>query len=295
MTRAASERWLRRGVNVLNGFVGDHLHARQNSLAIEMAFQVQGRPLRLDPADLRAAFPRATPRLCVLVHGLACDETVWQFKGGVPDVSYGSLLEDELGYTPLFLRYNTGLAIERNGASLARVMEELLAGYPGTVDEIVLIGHSMGGLVMRSACQTAAGAGQKWLDRVRRTITLGAPLDGADLARFAHVSSALLRVPAHPVTGLLGDVIDVRSRGIKDLQLGWRDPSLPAEARHYEIFGALNRSRSHLATRLFGDGLVRGPRGSSGSENVRHFPGVGHLELASSRDVYRQILEWCRP
>ena len=307
VTRTASERWLRRGLSILNGFVGDHLDARRNSLAIEMAFWAGGRPLNLDPEALRAAFPEATPRLCVLVHGLGCDEAVWQFEQGAPDagevsnvspVSYGSLLAVELGYTPLFLRYNTGLAMEANGASLARILEELLAGYPGSVDEIVLIGHSMGGVVIRIACQAAVNAGSKWPAKVRRTITLGAPLDGADLARFAHLSTTLLRVPSHPVTHLLGDAIDVRSRGVKDLRLGWRDLSLPRGARHYEIYGALNRSRTHLATLLFGDGLVRAPRVRSGTERdskVKHFPGVGHLELASNKDVYRQIREWCRP
>ncbi|MEO6327229.1 MAG: alpha/beta fold hydrolase, partial [Thermoanaerobaculia bacterium] len=279
--RAPSERWLRRGLSALNGFVGDHLHARGNALAIEMAFQHRGRTLPLSPEALREAFPQATPRLCVLVHGLGCDEAVWHFPPGVEggvDTTYASLLAAELGYTPFLLRYNTGLPIDVNGTGLARLLEALVAAYPTRVDELVLIGHSMGGVVVRYACHAAAAeGGSRWLPAVTRTIALGAPLDGADLARFAHLSSTLLRAPAHPVTGLIGDLIDVRSRGIKDLRLRWRDLTLPPRARHHEIFGALTRSRAHLATRLFGDGLVHGPGSgddSGSGDTVKHFAGV---------------------
>ena len=301
-TSPASDRWLRLGVNILNGFVGDHLQARRNSLAIEMGFRIEGRPVRLEASAIRASLPAATSRLCILVHGLGCDEHVWQFAADGTDetngvrhrqASYGSLLAEDQGYTSLFVRYNTGLSIEENGTKLARLLGELLVSYPSDVDEIVLLGHSMGGVVIRSACRAAEGTDEAWLAKLRHTIMLGAPLDGADLARFARLSSALLRVPSHPVTSLIGDVVDVRSRGIKDLSLGWRDVPLPAGARHHEIFGALNRSRSHLATRLFGDGLVRSRAGNA-PENVRHFPGVGHLELAANQEVYRQIREWCR-
>ena len=60
--------------------------------------------------------------------------------------------------------------------------------------EIALIGHSMGGLVARSACHYApAGA---WRERVRHVFMLGAPHKGAPLELAANAAChALSRLP----------------------------------------------------------------------------------------------------
>ena len=76
-----------------------------------------------------------------------CTEDAWTFPDGS---DYGSLLARDLGYTPISLRYNTGRAIPDNGADLARLLGQLVAEYPVPIAEILPLGFSMGGQVIRS-------------------------------------------------------------------------------------------------------------------------------------------------
>ena len=143
--------WGDTAASFLNGCFGDYLSDRDNGLAIDMAFYRNNLPLKLSPEALNAACPSPTGKLCVLVHGLCCHEGAWGFPGDHAR-SYGSALQHDLGYTPFSLRYNTGLPIAYNGQTLDTLLERLLAAYPVPVDDLVLIGHSMGGLVLRAAC-----------------------------------------------------------------------------------------------------------------------------------------------
>ncbi|HET6984488.1 MAG TPA: alpha/beta hydrolase, partial [Myxococcaceae bacterium] len=99
---------------VLQASIGDRLHAA--GLAAEVRIVRGGRPIPISPASLREAFPRARRRLAVWVHGLGVTETVWSFPGR-SRTSYGSLLERDAGFTPVFLRYNTGRSIADSGAA----------------------------------------------------------------------------------------------------------------------------------------------------------------------------------
>jgi hypothetical protein len=157
--------------SALNAAVGDHLAASANPLAIAMGFRAAGQPVPLTTDGLRAHLPDPTDRLCLFIHGLGCDEHCWQLYSETawdpPGQHYGPLLRAELGYTPLYLRYNTGLPIADNGNELARQIQLLLAAYPQPVRELVLIGHSMGGLVARGACQHAAAEALPWLKLTR--------------------------------------------------------------------------------------------------------------------------------
>jgi len=71
-------------------------------------------------------------------------------------------LRDDLGYSPVFLRYNTGLHVSVNGRTLAEILELLQDQWPVPITELVLIGHSMGGLVARSACHYGAELQHGW-------------------------------------------------------------------------------------------------------------------------------------
>ena len=81
------------------------------------------------------------------------------------------------------VRYNTGLHVSENGRGLARLLDEMVEEWPCQLEELVLIGHSMGGLVARSACHYGAS----WTDRVRHVFCLGSPHLGADLEKGANV------------------------------------------------------------------------------------------------------------
>ena len=149
----------------LNGLLGDKL---DEPLAIPMAVRRVGEP--------------ATPRLAVFLHGLGETEYAW----GSP--SYGERLHEDLGITPVFIRFNTGRHISENGASLAALLDEVVASWPVEVEQIALIGHSMGGLVARSACHH----GGDWTALVRHTVSLGTPHSGAPLEQAVHAMSAAL-------------------------------------------------------------------------------------------------------
>src|SRR5437870_1116269 len=115
--------WVSQGVSILNGMFGDYLHHRGNGLAIRMDCYHRDQPLALDRESLKAAYPEATRKLCVLIHGLGCNEGIWTFADDAAQhdagTSYGTLLQRDAGYTPLFVRYNSGLPIADNARDLA--------------------------------------------------------------------------------------------------------------------------------------------------------------------------------
>jgi pimeloyl-ACP methyl ester carboxylesterase len=75
------------------------------------------------------------------------------------------------GYTVRFFDYDWRRDLQELGTQLATRIDAQLAAQPDTA--VSLVGHSMGGLVGRTALLTAAGA------RVQRLVTLGAPHDGS--------------------------------------------------------------------------------------------------------------------
>ena len=293
------------GLAVLNGFYGDRLTAARSELAIDMAIR--------DPSAAET-----TPRLAVFVHGLCETDEAWL---GFPPVrsraTYGERLQRDLGLTPLHVRYNTGLHVSENGAQLARSLEELVAGWPLEVQDLVLVGHSMGGLVARSACHYGEAEQHRWTDVVRHVFCLGTPHLGADLEKGANALAwALGRLPE---TRALSKLINARSTGIKDLRFGscveedWCDcdvdefmrdrcnevPFLP-DANYYFIGSTLT---PEPVGRLLGDLLVRMPSASGrGNGRGRRIPfevdkgyelsGLTHFDLLNHDAVYEQIKKW---
>jgi len=96
---------------------------------------------------------------------------------------HGAALARDLGYTPLYLHYNTGLHISTNGRAFADLLQMLVAEWPAPLEELVIIGHSMGGLVSRSACYYGAFNGHDWLRHLRKLIFLGTPHHGTPMER----------------------------------------------------------------------------------------------------------------
>ena len=74
---------------------------------------------------------------------------------GQPARAGGERLVDDLGCTSVFVRYNTGRHISVNGRELSELLDALVRAWPREVEQIALVGHSMGGLVARSACFSA--------------------------------------------------------------------------------------------------------------------------------------------
>lgn len=305
---------------VLNGLVGDYLVKRDNTLATRMAFHDDtGAALTLDADNLRRCHPQASPRVVVLVHGLMCTETIWKSPDGS---DYGSSLQRDLGFTPIYLRYNSGLPIPDNGAKLDQLLRELLAAYPVPITELLLLGYSMGGLIVRSACHFAAQTPDQpspWLPLVKRAIYVGTPHLGAPAERAGRIVARILNAIDDPYTRLIADISNLRSAGVKGLgdahvhdpyatppsTTSLRDeqhpvPLLPG-IRHHLIAGSLRMDP--ITARLFGDSLVPvhsatygryDPRRSTESpERIAVVHGTDHITLAHSESVYAYIKTWC--
>ncbi|RKG69806.1 alpha/beta hydrolase, partial [Corallococcus exercitus] len=201
-------------VSALNGVLGDVLEEEGNPLAIPMAFRVQGQPLRLDPGALREALPRAGSRLLVLVHGSSMNDLQWSRRGH----DHGAALARDLGYTPVYLHYNSGLHISRNGRAFSELLEQLVACWPVPLESVTLLGHSMGGLVARSACLTAETEGHGWRPLLRGLVCLGSPHHGSPLERGGSWVDVLLEVS--PYSAPFARLGRIRSAGVTDLRFG---------------------------------------------------------------------------
>jgi len=308
-------------VGALNGLYGNHLLARGNELALGMEVRRDASEVELTPGGLADAFPDATSRVAVFVHGLCETEDAWRLLPLRGDRAgrrtYGERLQDELSFTPVHLRYNTGLRISDNGRALAALLDELATGWPAGVEELVMVGHSMGGLVARSACHYGEEDGRSWTDGVRHVFCLGTPHLGADLEKGVNALAwALGRLPE---SRALANLLNARSVGIKDLRFGscveddWRDadpdeflrdrcqevPFLPDA--HYYFIGA-TLSNGPLGA-LIGDLFVRLPSASGrGNGRGRSIPfevdnghelaGLTHFDLLNHPAVYEQMRTW---
>jgi triacylglycerol lipase len=285
-------------LGVLNGLVGDYLARTGNGLATEMQLVQDGRAVPLDRTGLARAFPGATPRIVLLVHGILGTEHVWTLpRGG----DYGSMLARDRDYTPLYVRYNSGRAIEESGAALADLIRRLVDAYPVPITELLPIGYSMGGLVVRAATRVAAAARDPWLGLVRRAIYLGTPHRGAPLERLGRAAAGALRAAPSAWTELVASIADLRSAGMKDLGDAERSPLLPCMKHHF-VAGTLSGDATLAA--ILGDAIVPVASATDGAcvdrasfgappGHVRILPGVGHIALARHDDVYAQIRAWC--
>jgi pimeloyl-ACP methyl ester carboxylesterase len=302
-------------VGALTGLVGDRLESEGSDLHQPMAARIGGRAVEPKREALAAAYPDATGRVVVFVHGLMESEFSWHVGGGE---TYASRLRDELGFTPVELRYNTGRHISENGLELADLLERLVAGWPVEVDQIALVGHSMGGLVARSACHQAVERGDAWVGSVRHVVSLGSPHMGAPLAQGVHWASAAL--DAVPETRPLASLLRRRSAGIRDLRQGslvdadWRDRDPDAlraaacqeiplldGATHCFVAATVLSNPRHPVSRLVGDYLVL-EDSASGRSRTRRIPfevehgavigGTHHIALLNHPAVYDRLREW---
>ena len=288
----------------LNGVFGDYLAETHNPLAIPMQLRQQGRAL--SSKNVRNG------RLVVLVHGLCMNDLQWNHERSDHSASHdhGAALARDLGYTAIYLHYNSGRHIATNGKEFAGILENLVNDWPVPITDLVIIGHSMGGLVARSACAHAKVAKHLWLKRLKKLIFLGTPHHGAPLERAGNWLDILLDVS--PYSAPFSRLGKVRSAGIKDLRHGsildaktsanTSPPCLPKGVKCFAI-AATKQMKKGAGKRLPGDGLV--PVNSAlGVHNDaalslpippsrQHISyGLDHFDLLSSADVYDQIHRW---
>jgi len=300
-------------IAALNGVIGDHLATEGNPLAISMSLRQEGRAL-----DFTQKFSTGGNKLLIMVHGLCMSDVQWNWKGH----DHGSYLSNATGYTTLYLRFNSGLHISSNGRAMAAILEDLNERWPQPIEDIVMVGHSMGGLVSRSASHYAEEEGFNWVKKVSKLFFLGTPHHGAPLERAGNWLETLLgSVPYAVEIARLGRL---RSAGITDLRYGnitdedWEDndrfsPSgdtrkifqLPGDITCYAIAATTASIPGKTILDMPGDGLV--PLASAlgwhkKGEKRLEIPqerqkvgyGLSHLDLLSSRAVAEQLAGWMK-
>ena len=304
----------RAALAALNGVLGDRLLAHDSPLAVPMSFSIRDQGLDGQVMPPESA---VSGKVLLLIHGLCMDDLGQSQDSGS---SHGETLASTLGYSPVSLRYNSGLHISTNGRELAVRLEKLLENWAVPVEELSIVAHSMGGLVARSADHYARQQGLRWPERLKNMIFLGTPHHGAPLEKGGNWMDVLL--DSTPYTRPFSALGRVRSAGITDLRHGnlldedWsgrdrfkRSPDLrqgvplPEGVACYTVAGALSAKTRRLVNRLAGDGLVpvKSALGQhSDSQKALPFPAssqwvayeVSHLGLLNSARVTRQLLNW---
>lgn len=279
--------------SAINGAFGDHLAESNSVLAIQMGLYRESLPVPLSGDALLAAWPESSPKICIFLHGLVCNEHSWE--AGPEGINMPQRLEVDSGYTSLLLRYNSGRPIVENGLQLAVLLEELLSVWPHPIDELVLIGHSMGGLLTRSAFEQSKTAEFTWPALTRMVICLGSPNLGSAVERFGHLTTTALRLSR--ITEPLARIGAQRSQGIQDLRYGpgRHTQGTPAIAWRF-IGGSLTDDPDNPLGEIIGDGLV-----TPGSATAHELEGdvqsirlgaLGHMALQTDPRGYSQILGW---
>jgi pimeloyl-ACP methyl ester carboxylesterase len=303
-------------VGALNGVLGDHLEASRNPLAIPMHLRLGGAPLPLACGEIAKLVPQPRQRVVVMVHGLCTTDAIWNRRSH----DHGQSLAQDMQADAVYLCYNSGRHISTNGAELAALLERMVDAWPVSLRELVLVGHSMGGLVIRSACAASEASGHKWLRLLQALVFLGTPHQGAPLERGGHGVDLLFS--ASPYTVALTRLGRVRSAGITDLRHGsvldqdWlgrdrfaragylRHPQpLPRDVPAFAIAGSLSKGACARRRAPRSDGLVPvasalGQHSDPGvalsipSSRQWIAYGTGHLDLLSSKAVYEQMRHW---
>lgn len=317
-------------IAVLNGVLGDYLERSGNPLAQPMQLTYRDTPLLLEArggarrlpeastaaAVVRAAVDAPKKRLLVMLHGLCMSDRQWTQAG----YDHGKLLARKLDASLLRLRYNSGRHVSVNGRELAHCMEALVAAWPVEIEEVVFVGHSMGGLLARSACYYAEQAALHWRGKLKAIVFLATPHHGAPLERGGNWLQTIVgRLPYVAPLARLGTI---RSAGVTDLRYGnlldedWaRDDrfsrnedtrgvlGLPQAVRCLAVAATLGAHQGDIKDRSWGDGLVppasalgehpQASRRLAFADNDRVlYCRTGHFGVLTRRDLGQHVGRW---
>ena len=294
---------------VTNGLWGDDLGSYEQHLAIRMKLH-HPQPTTWSPAtDTESSSPAPTGRIVILVHGLFETEDIWQQTP--PQRGMVDRLFDEPLVTPLSIRYNSGLPIAENGAQLARLIETFTSAWPVPLESIALVGHSLGGLVIRSACSSAQLENYAWLKTVTDVVTLGTPHQGSPIEKF--VNAATWGLGFAQTTQPLAAFLRSRSAGIKGTRFGdtgrheqanpgpnpdahgsAEGQDLPTGIMQHFIAGSITSNPAHPIGKLLGDLVVR-PGSAAGMTlsptTSTTFGNLTHQQLATDPPVLDHIMD----
>ncbi|MGJ8663163.1 MAG: esterase/lipase family protein [Marinicella sp.] len=284
-------------ISILNGILGDHLVATNNPLAIDMTWIYQG--TEVTPEHMANLCNQQNGQPLLLVHGLCMNDQQWEHN----EHDHGLELHKVSNMLPIYVRYNSGLAVTENGLALSQMLERFFKTLEVDKTSDALC-HSMGGLVFRSAIHTAIKNKYDWPKRINNAVFLGTPHQGAVLEKSGHLMNYLISIS--PYSAPFSKLINVRSLGIKDLRHGTttrhgENNQLPQHINGYAIAASTQVGMtSNIHQKMVGDGLVSvdsalGEHKNSTKtiffkpQNKITFNGVSHMGLLSSLDVFIQL------
>lgn len=304
-------------VAAVNGLIGDELRMLDDPQAITMAVRVDGDDVPATGWPLAQAFRSSTSHPVVFLHGLCENDESWANWAERWGTTYAERIVAETDGTPVMVRYNTGLHISENGKHLDALLQQLVASWPVPVTRISLVGHSMGGLVVRAATNHATASGQTWQHLVRDVVCLGTPHAGANLEKAAHLGSRLLRF--WPESSPFSNILESRSAGIVDLRHGyitqdeWEGQDLTSQwgldriaaaplprAEYHFVAATLGASQKHPLSSVLGDLLVHFSSatgvGKAGpivdGARFEYLPSAHHFALLNHPQVGEWLVEW---
>ena len=298
-------------LSILNGVIGDTLDRKVNPLAIKMHLRQGGKPLSsLDQLSIGTS-----QKILLLVHGSCMNDLQWMRNTH----DHGAALAKDLGYTPIYLWYNSGKHTSENGKALNEILEGFIQQVPKET-ELSIIAHSMGGLVIRSAMHYAGKRNNLWRRHLRKIIFLGTPHHGAPLERIGNMIDNVLETNQYSAP--ISKLGKIRSAGITDLRYGnildedWNNHDrfeakgdlrkpvpLPENIECYVIAATIGDPNSKLQKELIGDGLVplssalgthKDPKRvlSIPRDNLWIGRNMKHLDLLNHPNVYTIIKNW---
>ncbi len=278
---------------IVNGLLGHELALENDPLAVQLGLWHRGEPLAPTTGAMAAAMPDHTGSVAVFIHGLFETERSWTTGQDEP---YGELLRAQAGWTPIHVRYNSGLPIAENGRRLSWLLDEVVANWPVDVERIALVGHSMGGMVARCAGMEAGRDDACWREHLTHVACLGSPLQGSWLEQFMHRAAGVLAMV--PESAPFGAILDQRSAGIRDLRAGVEAGPLLEGVHHLFVGATLTADPDHPLGLLVGDLLVRanssaGPAEMEiGADDVVQLAGINHFNLLNHGRVYEHLAKF---
>ena len=303
-------------LSVLNGVIGDYLEEKENPLKIEMQFRYRLKSILLDGNYLKETYPNVNGKILLMLHGSCMNDLQWTRK----DHNHGEIIATELNKTPIYLKYNSGLHISSNGKNLNNLLEELVKNWPVPIEELVIIAHSMGGLVARSALYYGGQEQKNWTKHLKKMVFLGTPHHGSHVERKGNYLDIILE--AIPYVKPFARLGKIRSAGVTDLRYGnlvdgdWQDNDrferktdqrqhipLPKQIEFYSIAAVIGKKTTTVSAKILGDTLVdvnsalgqhKNPDKSLlfKKENSWIVYENNHLDLLSNPKIIEKIKEW---
>lgn len=193
---------------------------------------------------------------------------------------------DRSRFQPWFFYYPTGLSLDRSGAILASVIQRLADSPDFALERLVVVAHSMGGLVARAALNRLSASGKPAY--LGRFVTLSTPYGGHDLAQ-----AAVERAPE--VVPSWYDLAP-QSAFLRNLAAA----PLPADLPFFLLFGYRNPGRVHVGPNSDGVVSLRSELAPAVQLQATRTYGfdathAGILKDAAVRDLFNELIAPAAP